>query len=208
MTVIDKLASSSAQRSQAANIFLAKNIVEQKDKKAVEVLVRNLESESKKIRYDCIKVLYEIGERDPELISNHCKKFVALPESTDNRMQWGAMTALDSITPLQKEAVFKSLHILAGVADKGSVITRDHYVNILACLAGTKKYRAVVFPLLMEQVNRCAVNQLAMYAEIILPAIDPEHAAAFASLLSKRLGNIEQESKRKRIRKILSILNQ
>ncbi len=191
MTVINKLPSSSAQRSQAADIFPAKDIVEQKDTKAVEVLVQHLESESKKMRHDCVKVLYEIGERDPELICNHCKAFVAL----------------DSVTPLQKEAVFKSLHILAGVADKASVITRDHYVNIPACLAKTKKYRAAVFPLLMEQVNSCAVNQLRMYAERILPAIDPGHAAAFASLLCKRLGNIEQESKRKRIRKIFSVLN-
>ena len=207
MSVINKLASSFAQKSQIANISLAKHVIAKKDTEAVEELVVHLKSESKQTRHDCIKVLYEIGEREPALIANHYATFIALLECTDNRMQWGAMTALDYITDLQKEAVFKSLHTLTGVAGKGSVITRDHFVNILACLAGTKKYKSTVMPLLLQQIHSCPVNQLPMYAEKILPAMDPDHAAAFARVLSGRLDTVAQDSKRKRIKKILSILN-
>ena len=97
MSVIDKLASSLGRRDEVPNQELAKEIVLSQDVEAVKVLVENL-SNKKAIQNDCVKVLYEIGERAPKLISKHIDEFIAHLTSKNNRLQWGAMTALGTIT--------------------------------------------------------------------------------------------------------------
>lgn len=206
MSVIPKLASALGQREQTANVLLAKNIVLKKDKKAVEELVKYLGDSQRAIRYDCIKVLYEIGQAEPVLIQEYYATFITLLDNKDNRMQWGAMTALDFITLLRPEPVFKSITKIIEIADNGSVITRDHCVNILISLSKTKKYIPVVFPLLLEQMAGCPVNQLPMYAEKSMSVIDKAHIPAYISLLAERMKETDQESKRKRIEKVLSKL--
>ncbi|HEX5023622.1 MAG TPA: hypothetical protein VFV68_00030, partial [Agriterribacter sp.] len=199
--------SAAGQRKQAINIILAEDIIASKDKKAIEELIFHLDGKSKKIQYDCIKVLYEIAEHDAALLKDYYTPFIELLNSGDNRMQWGAMTALDYITALQPGPVFKSLPKLTRVAANGSIITRDHYVNILVTLSRTKKYTPTVFPLLMEEISACPVNQLPMYAEKALPVIGKDEREAFTQLLCGRLPVVEQESRRKRIQKVLSRLS-
>ncbi|WP_420603597.1 hypothetical protein [Flagellimonas sp.] len=74
MSVIDKLSSSLNRRDEVPNQELAKEIVLSQDKEAVKVLIENL-SNKKAIQNDCIKVLYEIGEQAPQLISAHINEF-------------------------------------------------------------------------------------------------------------------------------------
>ena len=207
MKLTSKLASATGQRKQKINIVLAEDIIALKDKKAIEELIFHLNNKSKKIQYDCIKVLYEVAEHDASLVEGYHTTFIELLDSEDNRMQWEAMTALDYITPLQTGPIFKSLPKLTRVAANGSVITRDHYVSILVTLSGTKKNIPVVFPLLMKQISSCPVNQLPMYAEKAFPVIGKDERAVFTELLTNRLQAVEQESKRKRIQKVLSRLN-
>ena len=98
MTVIDKLASSLGRRDEIPNQELAKQIADTGDKKAVKELVENLASKNKHIQNDCIKTLYEIGNLKPSLISVHANNFLQLLEHKNNRLQWGAMTALKNFT--------------------------------------------------------------------------------------------------------------
>src|SRR3989442_11715039 len=109
MGVIDKLATSLNRRDEAPNQELAESISDHADKIAVKELVDNLSSRNKNIQSDCIKVLYEIGEHKPTLISNHVKEFLALLESKNSRLVWGAMTALDTITLEDPETIYSGL---------------------------------------------------------------------------------------------------
>src|SRR5262245_35715485 len=97
MRVIDKLAISLNRRDEVPNQELAQKIVAIGDQSAVKELIDNLASKNKGIQHDCIKVLYEIGERKPDLIATYHKEFGSLLESKDNRLVWGAMTALHMI---------------------------------------------------------------------------------------------------------------
>jgi hypothetical protein len=69
MGVIDKLATSLNRRDETPNQALARSIAEHADKITVKELVDNLTNRDKNIQNDCIKVLYEIGERKPALTS-------------------------------------------------------------------------------------------------------------------------------------------
>lgn len=95
MVVLDELASSLKRRDEAPNLKLAQSIVLRGDKQAVSDLVANLANEDPNVQSDCIKALYEIGERKPELIARFAEEFASLLGSKNNRLVWGAMTALD-----------------------------------------------------------------------------------------------------------------
>jgi HEAT repeat protein len=202
MSILDKLASSLNRRDEVPNQELAAQIVAAKDAKAIRELVDNLANKSKGIRHDCIKTLYEIGELNPSLIAPHVDEFIKLLESKDNRLQWGAMSALNRIAAQKHKELFNALPLLAAAVERGSVITRDNYVGILAMLM-SKGYADNVFHLMHEQLLTSLVNQLPMYAEMAAPAVPEQHKAAFIDTLTDRLKDIEQESKRKRIEKVL-----
>lgn len=206
MNTIDKLASSLNRRDEVPNQELAKAIVAGKDTKAIQELVQYLSHKSKDIQSDCIKVLYEIGEQQPSLIIPYASDFIALLDSNNNRLQWGAMSALNSITAEIPKVIYPVLGKLAAVADKGSVITRDNYVAILIKLCAVKEYADNVFALLNEQFLLSPPNQLPMYAELALPIIDNRHKTLFIKTLMARLGDFEKESKRKRVEKVLKKL--
>ena len=126
MSIINKLASSLGRRDEVPNQELARKIADKNDKGAIRELVDNLSNKNKDIQSDCIKVLYEIGEAKPKLISEHIESFIALLDSKSNRLQWGAMTALNSIVLEKPDDIYSSLHKIIDIANKGSVITKDH----------------------------------------------------------------------------------
>lgn len=203
MSVLDKLASTLGRRDELPNQTLAQAIIKKEDAKAVKELVDNLQNKNKDIQSDCIKVLYEIGEQRPALIAAYAATFIALLNHKNNRLQWGAMTALDSITAENPKIVYAALPAILDAAEKGSVITKDNAVNILIQLCRLKKYQEDAFPLLMEQLTASAVNQLPMYAENAMPVINDRNKAVFVKTLQSRLADIDKDSKRKRVEKVI-----
>lgn len=206
MGVIDQLATSLNRRDETPNQELAQQIAESKDKKAVQELVENLNHKDKGIQSDCIKVIYETGVLNPKLIVGFAPQLIALLNSKQNRLQWGAMTALAAITNENPKAIYSALPKIIAVADKGSVITNDHCVGILIKLCATKTYAAEAFALLNERLLSSPTNQLPMYAEQALPIINDDNKTTFRNTLTARLGDIDKDSKRKRVEKVLKKL--
>jgi len=207
MSVIDQLASRLNRKDEIPNIELAVQIVAKKDQEAIKELVLHLSDKNKEIQSDCIKVLYEIGDLKPGLIAPYREDFLTLLTSKNNRLQWGAMTALNAIASEYPNAVFNDLGLILEAADKGSVITRDNAVAVLIKLYAMTEYAAKVFPLLTEQLKSCPTNQLPMYAENAAPVLQDKDKEDFIAVLSSRLDEFEKESKRKRVEKIIRKLH-
>jgi HEAT repeat protein len=206
MTVLDKLATALNRRDEVPNQELAREIVRTNNRAAVKELVENLTNNDKNIQSDCIKVLYEIGERHPALLAPYYREFGKLLDSTNNRLVWGAMTALDSIAGQKPKGVYGLLAKILDVADSGSVITRDHAVGILVKLGSLKQYAEECLPLLLEQLLACPNNQFPMYAEMSLALANEKSRAALQKVITRRLDGLEKESQRKRIAKVLKRL--
>ena len=206
MSVISKLASSLNRKDEVPNQELAQQIIKSNNKKAIKELVENLSNKDTKIQSDCIKVLYEIGEQEATLIAEYDKEFLALLENKNNRLVWGAMTALDCIASINPETIYKNLGKILIAADKGSVITKDHGVNILIKLAANKNFTNKALTLLLDQLKTCATNQLPMYAENATTVITDTYKKDFLKVLTSRLGDIEKESKQKRVQKVIKKL--
>ncbi|MEO6454147.1 MAG: hypothetical protein ABIN97_08755 [Ginsengibacter sp.] len=203
MSIINQLATSLNRRDEIPNQELAREIVQSKDKNAVKELVENLINKNKNIQADCIKVLYEIGLEQPALIKDYVTDFTELLSSKNNRLAWGGMMALNHITNENPETIFKLLPRLVDAANKGSVITRDNLVSILIKLEAHKKYSGKAFLLLLEQMTTCPPNQIAMYAQNAMPVVNTKNNASFIKTLQKRLPDIERETMKSRILKVI-----
>jgi len=83
------------------------------------------------------------------------------------------------------------------------VITKDYAVNILIRLCSVKQYAEEAFQLLIEQLSNSPDNQLPMYAERAIPIINNNNKKLFIKTLSERLSDIDKDTKRKRIEKVI-----
>jgi hypothetical protein len=206
MTVLDKLAGALDRRDEQPNVALAEDIVARRDMAAIVELAAAVRSGATRQANDAIKVLYEVGARDPELIAGQCPVFVEALRSSNNRKVWGAMTAIDTVAERRAATLVAELPAIIAAADKGSVIAKDHCNSILVKLARAG-YGELAVPILVERLRTAAPNQFPTYAEAIAPVLTPETRPGFLAVLKERIGRIAQESKRKRIEKVMSKLN-
>ena len=206
MSILDRLASAQGLNSTDPNKQLAQELAESGDENAIRELAEGLGYKNKRIQSDCIKTLYEIGERKPALIAAYDEAFLKLLDDKNNRLVWGAMTALDCITALNPDKIYAKLAKIMEVTDKGTVITRDHCVGILAQLASVNKYADDALTLLFEQMQSCPTNQFPAYCEKTLPVINDAHKEAFIKLMESRKEDMETDSKKKRVEKVLKKL--
>lgn len=206
MSVLDKLASSLGRNDERPNVELAEALAAKPDAAAIAELVGALMGASSAVSNDAIKVLYELGERRPELAAPHADTFLALLGSRNNRNVWSALQAIETITALQPDAVMEELPAILAAADKGSVIAKDKAVAILAKLT-TAGHGAKTLPVLLERLETAAPNQFPMYAEQVAPVIDAAHRGRIVEILETRLSGIEAPAKRARVEKLLRKLS-
>jgi hypothetical protein len=146
-------------------------------------------------------VLYEIGERQPELVAPHVDAFLALLKSKNNRNVWGAMSAIDTVVEIEPKQIGAALGDILAAADRGSVIAKDKAMSTLAKLARAGIKPAL--PALLDRLETAAPNQFPMYCELALPALDKASTARFRAILETRLKKIEAPAKRARVEKVL-----
>jgi hypothetical protein len=137
-------------------------------------------------------------------VADHLAAFLALLGSRNNRLVWGAMHAVASVTSLKPKEVAAALPAILAAADNGSVIARDHCISILAHLARSGHKPAL--PILLDRLEHAAPNQFPMYCELALPAIGRADAGRFRAILETRLKKIDAPAKRARVEKVLTKL--
>ncbi len=112
MNAIDLLATSLNRQDDQPNQDLAVEIIQNKRTDWIKELTELLHHKDKNIQSDSIKVLYEIGERGAaKLITPYCKEFGEILKTKNNRLIWGAMTAIDAIASVNPEVVYELLPI-------------------------------------------------------------------------------------------------
>jgi hypothetical protein len=202
LSVLDKLASALGRNDEQPNVELAEALAAKPDSAAVAELAGALLTGSTAVSNDAIKVLYELGERRPELVAPYAGSFLTLLGGKNNRNVWGALQAIETITALQPDAVLTQLPAILAAADKGSVIAKDKAMAILVKLSAAG-HGLKALPLLLDRLEGAAPNQFPMYAEETLPVIDAAHRKRFITILETRLSGIEAPAKRERVEKVL-----
>lgn len=207
MSTIDLLASSLGRDDEAANLDLASRLAAGDDKGAIAELIAALDTgTAANIRHDAIKTLYEIGAIKPELIAAYAQKFAALLDDASNRMVWGAMTALDAIADVAPKAVEPLVPVMIKAADSGTVIAKDQCIMALVKLSRAGDADKMC-PILLDRLQESAPNQFPLYAEQIAPVVPQSLLGKFTGILKARLETIAEDSKRRRVQKLLAKFN-
>ncbi|QOS97527.1 hypothetical protein JNUCC42_13070 [Brevibacterium sp. JNUCC-42] len=201
--MIERLACKMGRNDEIPNIELAEMLCENEDIVGIKEIVDGFNGKDKAIANDCIKVLYEIGFRKPELIAGFAKDFISHLHSKNNRLVWGSMTALAYITELAPEIVFENLSIIKNAYENGSVITIDNSISVFAKLCNANKdYMNIVFPIIINHLSKCRPKEVPQHAERAMICMDSNNAKDFIEILEKRKQNLSP-AQIARINKIL-----
>ena len=205
--MIKKIAYYQNSNSEEANIDLAVFLVKTQNEAGIKEIVEGLKDKNPAVQADCIKVLYEVGKLEPQLIENYAAVFLELLSNKNNRLIWGAMTALASISFNQADYLFKNLKSVLSAYYLGSVITVDQAVSVLAGISkANQDYEATIFPLLLKHLNNCRAKEIPQHAKRILVCINKQNQADFIEVLEKRKAELSPASLQ-RLNKILKRLN-
>ena len=202
MSVIERLASQQGRRDEQPNIDLAIQLAAEHDTQGLAQIVDALWSKDSKMRNDCIKVLYEVGYRQPGLVSPYVEDFVELLKEKNNRLVWGGMIALSTVADLEPDAVYAHLPLIQRTFEAGSVITRDAGVRVLAKVAAhSDAYNQEIFPYLLEHLRTCRPKDVPQHAESTLVAVGAKNETEFREVLANRKSHLNA-TQLKRIEKL------
>jgi hypothetical protein len=205
MSVLERLASSLGRRDEVPNQELARDLAAHADRVGIAEVAAHLTSKDRGVAADCVKVLDEIGQRDAHLIAPFADAFVALLDSKNNRLVWGAMSALSSVATVDARAVFAHRAKIIAAIEGGSVITVDNGIATLARVAAASPgYRRELWPRLAEHLRECRAKELGQHAETIAVAADAARSPEFVALLESRLPELSsaQAARVKRVIKV------
>ncbi len=158
MSIADRLARALGRNDERPNVALAQELASAPDPAAIAELAGLLGSADKAVRHDAIKVFYELGERKPALIAPYLDALILLLRTRDNRMVWGAMSALAALAPLRQRELAQHLDVILAAADRGTVISKDKAMKLLADLNAVPELNARVTPIILARLEVSAVN--------------------------------------------------
>ncbi|MFW2488597.1 hypothetical protein ACN077_08460 [Clostridium chromiireducens] len=201
--MVEKIAFNLGRNDEKPNIDLAIELINLKDLEGIKEIVDGLKNKKEQIANDCIKVLYEIGERNPELITEYVLDFINLLKSRNNRLVWGGMTAISKITFLKPKEIFENIEIIISAYENGSVITRDNSISVFAELAkADKEYEKLMLKKILNHLSNCRPKEVGQHAERAFICINQENSKEFISVLLKRRKTLS-DSQKKRIDKLI-----
>jgi hypothetical protein len=203
VSTLDRIASMQGRRDDVPNQELARDLATAADAAAIGEIAEGLRSKDARVQSDCIKVLYEIGYISPELIAPFVQEFLSLLKARNNRMVWGAMIALGTMAGLGADEIYPHVPLLKEVMRKGSVITTDNGIKILAEVAAKRQaYCDVLFPHLLEHLASCRQKEVPQHAEKTLATVNSGNWKEFMTTVEGRAADATDPQKR-RIEKVL-----
>jgi hypothetical protein len=203
MSVMNKIAFYQNRRDEVPNQELARELAQSRSQAYIREIAEGLWNKDPNVQSDCLKVLYELGYLAPDLITAYAGDFLKLLNHRNNRMVWGGMIALSTVADLKAAEIFPHVDEIVQVMKKGSVITMDNGIKVLALVASQKdEYRQAIFPYLLAHLKTCRPKEVPQHAEKSLPAVTADNKSDFIQVLEKRLEDMSA-SQAIRLKKII-----
>jgi vesicle coat complex subunit len=192
LLVLEKIVYYRNRRDEVPNQELARELAETENMEGIREIAENLWHKNKSVQSDCLKVLYEIGYINPDMISGYVHEFLKLLKSKTNRMVWGAMIGLATIAEKNPGEIWANINDVIVAVEHGTLITVVWGVKTLGRVASTdKKYSERIFPFLIEHLRNCITRDILLHAESILPAVDLENKKDFLAVLDLRKSELK-----------------
>jgi hypothetical protein len=185
--ILGKIAYYQNQRDEAPNQLLARQLAETRNTAGLREIADHLWDKNKNVQSDCLKVLYETGYLEPNLIADYTGDFLKLLHSKNNRMVWGAMIGLGCVADLRADEVWAEIEAVMQVVKTGSVITVVWGVKALAKVAASHPERCDrIFPFLLQILKTCIPRDVPTHAGNMLVAVEENVKQEFLSILDTR----------------------
>jgi len=189
--MLERLACKLGRNDETPNIDLAEELCRNNDAAGIKEIVDGFRGADKAVANDCIKVLYEIGERKPELIADYVSEFVSLLRSKNNRLAWGSMKALATIVEHAPKQIFDRVSVVTAAYEGGSVITVDNSISVFAGLCKVDESNAKkVLPILVSHLQKCRPKDVPQHAGRASVCFNSGNAGTFIEVLEKRLPDL------------------
>jgi hypothetical protein len=204
MSTLQRIAYYQNRRDEVPNQELARELAARKDRKGIREIAANLWNENLEVQSDCLKVLYEIGYLQPELVALYTEDFLKLLHNRNNRLVWGAMIALATVAHLKADVIYPHAEEIKQVMDEGSVITKDNGVKVLALVAAQNAaYRKKIFSYLLHHLETCRPKDVPQHAEKTALAVNARNREQFVAVLEKRLVDLS-DAQAARVKKVIA----
>ena len=189
MSVLNRIAYFQNGRDEVPNQQLARELAATKNTDGIREIAHNLWNKNRNVQSDCLKVLYETGYIDPDLIADYVGDFLNLLNSKNNRMVWGGMIALATIADRKPHEIWERIDDVITATEHGSLITVVWGVKTLAKVASADRtYSQKIFPVLINQLRSRIPRDVPTHAESMLCAVDAGNKQEFLSVLESRAG--------------------
>lgn len=196
-SILPELASSQNRKDEGPNKALSQRLVDSMGLVGIREAADNLNNNDRKIRIDCLAVLEQVGLLEPALIEDYLEDFYNLALSDDNRLVWAAMINIALIADRKPDAILEKFAEIVKIINKGTVITQDNGIKILARAGATSlRHNNIVCPYLMSQLRNCRPKSLPQYAESIQVAVRPENKTQFLEILTVRIDELSTAQKK------------
>ena len=208
--MIERLACRLGRNDEIPNIELAEYLCQNSDSVGIKEIVDGFTGNDKAIANDCIKVLYEIGDRNPKLICDYASEFIGGLHSKNNRLVWGSMTALAKIVNLAPQSIYEKFEVVKSAYENGSTIAVDNSISVFAGLCKANGvYAKTVLPILLNHLQKCRPKEVPQHAERASVCFNRENANDFIDVLEKRnthLGASQQARINKLLKKLYGMI--
>lgn len=204
MNTLERISTTETMKFEGELADLVAEIVIGRDDIAIDAIVNELLStRNKPAQSNYIKVLYEVGREAPELVAPYSMEFIKLLSSKNNRLVWGAMYALEATANNCLDTIIENIDSILSAMEKGSRITLDGGIKILAKLAASDEHKNVCFPLLEEKLMTCDIKKFPAYIEETIIIKDQEIISKLIKLIELRKSELDRPASIKRIDKVL-----
>lgn len=205
--MIEKLACKLGRNDEIPNIELAELLCEKNDISGISEIAAGIRGKDKAVANDCIKVLYEVGARNPKLIANYIFDFIDLLLTKNNRMAWGCMTALAEIADICADDIMKRIETVYQAYSAGSVIMIDNSMTVFAklCLAD-HRYKTKIFPILITHFQKCRAKEIPQHFERVSICLSADNSGEIVDVIKSRTNELS-DTQLKRVNKTIKLIS-
>jgi hypothetical protein len=186
MNYINQIAYHLQRRDEVPNQELARKLAEEENIEGIKEIASYLKDKNKSIASDCLKVMYEIGYINPNLLIPYAEELIGFLKSKNNRMVWGGMIAIANLAKVIPERIIQELDSILEIIETGSVITNVWGVYTVINLADNGYYDKLKDTLFKLQ-EQCRNVDYPKRAESMADVIAVNDKAEFIQLLENRL---------------------
>ncbi len=173
-------------RSEDSNKKLASRIVDENLNDAVNEIATYLFDKNKTIASDCIAVLYHVGYEKPEMIYKLTEVFFNLLSNRNNRMVWGAMIALTTISTIAPKEIHSNIEKIYKAFNEGSLITQIWAYKSIVNISSNPSYYDIYIDFLLDVLEKTRPVDFTKRATLVGEIVRDNNKKRYLTILEEK----------------------